>query len=124
MVWLVKVAQFFNGPKIKTDCGIELKFDIWTILCSKNEPIPMGSGYKLKKILDDFTWNDPEQLFTMIWLYLNIDFPYFKYSKNPHKRSTIFRSQAGKGSHLTGLFSKTVGRGRSNVIKLWLNHFW
>ena len=41
MVRLVKMAQFFNGPKIKTDCDIELKFDTWTILrdiklCSKN----------------------------------------------------------------------------------------
>ena len=41
MVRLVKMAQFVNGPKIKTDCDIELKFDIWTILrdvklCSKN----------------------------------------------------------------------------------------
>ena len=28
-----------------------------------------------------------------------------QYSKNPHKRTTIFRGQAGKGSHLTGHFA-------------------
>ena len=65
MVWLVKMAQFFNGPKIKTDCGIELKFDIWTILrdmklCSKISQF-RGVGLQIEKILDDFTWNDPRK---------------------------------------------------------------
>ena len=61
MVRLVKMAQFLNGPEIKTDCGIELKFDIWTILrdiklCSKKLANSEGVGLQ---DLDDLTWNDP-----------------------------------------------------------------
>ena len=63
MVRLVKMAKLFNGPKIKTDCSIELKFDIWTILrdiklfqkLANSEEV----GLQIEKILDDFIWNDP-----------------------------------------------------------------
>ena len=63
MVRLVKMAQFFNGPKIKTDCDIELKFDIWTMRDIKTVFQKLsnseGVGLQIEKILDDFTWNDP-----------------------------------------------------------------
>ena len=60
MVQLVKKAQFFNGPKIKTDCGIELKFDIWTFEGYKTvfQKLANSEGVGLQG-LDDLIWNDP-----------------------------------------------------------------
>ena len=42
---------------------------------------------------------------------------FWVYSKSPHKRTTIFRSQAGKG-YLTRHFAQTLARGGGYVIKL------